>query len=113
MRASHDPYYAVIFTSQLTSGSDAEYAAVADQMVELAKVQPGFLSVDSARSEDGVGITVSYWQSETSIQAWKNQVDHAEARKKGRADWYSWFKVRICKVEREYSMGSADDSQGV
>jgi len=30
-------------------------------------------------------------------------VDHAEAQRRGRADWYTRYRVRIAKVEREYS----------
>lgn len=71
-------------------------------MVELAKVQLGFLGVDSARGSDGVGITVSYWESEEAILHWKNQMDHQDAREQGREKWYEWFDVKIGKVEREY-----------
>lgn len=51
------PYYAVIFTSERTD-VDEGYAAMAERMLALARTQPGFLGVESAR--DGVGITVSY-----------------------------------------------------
>ncbi|PWK44755.1 antibiotic biosynthesis monooxygenase [Pseudomonas sp. OV226] len=65
------PYYAVIFTSRRTEG-DHGYAEAAERMVELAREQPGFLGVESARGEDGLGITVSYWASEAAILAWKH-----------------------------------------
>jgi heme-degrading monooxygenase HmoA len=42
---------------------------MADEMVKLASVQPGFLGVESAR--EGVGITLSYWDSLEAIQKWK------------------------------------------
>ena len=29
-------------------------------------------------------------------------MEHTEARNKGRERWYQQFKVRICKVERDY-----------
>lgn len=35
------PYYAVIFTSERTDG-DNRYAEMADEMMKLASVQPGF-----------------------------------------------------------------------
>src|SRR5688572_33176500 len=54
------PYYAVIFTSQRTEG-DRGYGQMAERMVELAAQQSGFLGVESARSAEGFGITVSYW----------------------------------------------------
>ncbi|MGJ8738588.1 antibiotic biosynthesis monooxygenase family protein [Zobellia laminariae] len=93
------PYYAVIFTSLLTE-EDKGYAEMADQMENLAKSQPGYLGIESAREQ--VGITVSYWESMESIANWKANTDHLFAQQKGVKDWYSWYKVRICAVEREY-----------
>ena len=93
------PYYAVIFTSTQTEETEG-YDEMAKQMEQLARQQEGFLGVNSAR--DDVGITVSYWESLEAIKNWKQQTDHLIAQQKGRNDWYSWYYVRICKVEREY-----------
>lgn len=93
------PYYAVIFTSNRTP-IDAGYAETAGRMVALAQSQPGFLGIDSARSE--IGITVSYWQSEEAIRAWYNNAEHQLAQRLGREQWYSAFHVRVAKVERAY-----------
>lgn len=92
-------YYAVIFTSTRTEVV-AGYAEMAIKMVELAKAQPGFIGMESARSE--IGITVSYWESLEAIQKWKDNLDHLEAQEKGKTTWYKHYKVRIAKVEREY-----------
>ena len=97
------PYFAVIFTS-LRSTNDEGYREMAEKMVQLASLQEGFLGIESARDE--LGITVSYWRDLQSIENWKNHIDHSEARKKGRNDWYKSFKVRIAKVEREYGFES-------
>lgn len=92
------PYFAVIFTSVRTEG-DNEYAETAKQMLELASAQPGFLGFESARQE--IGISVSYWSSQEAITAWKENLDHRLAQ--GRAkEWYRQFRVRVCRVEREY-----------
>ena len=93
------PYYAVIFTSIRTDG-DRGYAEMADRMVELAKLQDGFLGVESARNE--IGITVSYWRDLEAIRKWKENLEHTFAREKGRTEWYRSFKTRIAKVERDY-----------
>ena len=95
------PYYAVIFTS-LSSENDEGYAEMADTMVALAQQQPGFLGIESARSE--IGITVSYWSDLEAIKNWKANIDHRAAQKKGREQWYTAYKVRIAKVEREYGL---------
>ena len=94
------PYYSVIFTSTLKEDI-VGYNTMAEKMENLAKDQDGFLGIDSARNS--VGITVSYWKTIESIQNWKTQVDHFEAIQKGKTDWYKWYNVKICKVEREYS----------
>ena len=94
------PYWAVIFTSQRTEG-DQGYSAMSDEMEALARAQPGYLGLEHAR-DAGCGITVSYWRSPEAIAAWKAQVDHREAQRRGRADWYARYAVRVCKVERAY-----------
>ncbi len=94
------PYYAVIFTSTRTEG-DNGYEQMADAMLELASKQPGFLGFESAR--DGLGISVSYWDSPESIAAWQRNSTHLTAQQRGRAEWYQAFKVRVCRVERDYS----------
>lgn len=96
------PYYAVIFTSTRTD-VDAGYGEAAQRMVDLASDQPGFLGVESARGEDGLGITVSYWQSEAAILAWKQHAEHTDARTTGRAQWYQHFITRVAHVQRAYA----------
>ena len=93
------PYYAVIFTSERTSG-DNGYSEMAKEMENLVKNQEGFLGFESAR--ESTGITVSYWRDLDSIKKWKENFEHTEAREMGRQLWYSHFKVRIAKVERDY-----------
>jgi heme-degrading monooxygenase HmoA len=94
-------YYAVIFSSLRTSG-DNGYGQTAENMVELAKLQPGYLGVESARGADGFGITVSYWESEAAIKKWKAQAEHFIAQETGIRHWYEHYELRIAKVERAY-----------
>ncbi len=99
----NNPYYAVIFTSLLSEKTKG-YNQMAETMETLAKQQPGFIGIDSVKEE--LGITISYWSSLDDIKNWKANLDHLEAQKLGKGTWYSWYKVRICKVEREYEFGS-------
>lgn len=93
------PYYAVIFSSTRTDANGG-YAEMAVLMESLAQSQEGFLGVESARNE--LGITVSYWKDLASIRKWKQNSDHVAAQHKGRTEWYSHYKTRIAKVERDY-----------
>lgn len=100
------PYYAVIFTSLRTEDEGQQYTVAAQRMVELASEQSGFLGMESSR--EGLGITVSYWDSLESIKNWKMNAEHATARELGREHWYRTFKVRICLVERDYDWEKKD-----
>ena len=93
------PYYAVIFTTIVTENNEG-YFEMAQKMEHLAKQQPGFLGIDSARRE--IGITVSYWRNLQDILNWKNNIEHIAAQKLGREQWYKQYQLRISKVEREY-----------
>jgi heme-degrading monooxygenase HmoA len=96
--------FAVIFTSNRTEG-DNGYAEASERMMQLVAEQPGFLGIDSIRGADGVGITVSYWESEAAILAWREHPEHRVIQARGRAEWYSAFQTRVCRVEREYRFG--------
>lgn len=100
------PYYAVIFSSLRTTG-DNGYGEMAERMVELASQQPGFLGAESARGEDGFGITVSYWASTEAITRWKANMEHIAAQELGKATWYEHYELRVAKVERAYGKASA------
>lgn len=93
------PYYAVIFTSTRTEVVDG-YEQTSMRMEELAKMQEGFLGIESARNE--VGITVSYWKNLQAIKNWKANEEHLLAQEKGKDTWYKNYTSRICKVEMEY-----------
>ncbi len=95
------PYYAVIFTAKRTEG-DFGYGAMADKMEALASQQPGFIGIETSRDADGFGITVSYLADETSLKGWKTVSEHMLAQKLGRERWYSYYTLRVARVERHY-----------
>ncbi len=94
---------AVIFSSTRSAGHDDQYDAMAAEMDDLARVQPGFEGVESVRDHSGRGITVSYWRDEASARAWKHVTRHLAAQRLGRSTWYSQYRVVVAEVTREYS----------
>lgn len=93
------PYFMVIFSSQRTEG-DHGYNDMAERMLSLATEMPGFLGIESARDDEGFGITVSYWKDEASIREWNEVGQHQEARRAGHKIWYSHFQYRIGRVDK-------------
>lgn len=98
------PYYAVIFSSIRNPGDAEAYAATAERMLLLARQMPGFLGFESARGADGLGITVSYWESEEAIAGWRIHAEHVMAQQKGRQQWYHRFELRVARVERAHRL---------
>ena len=105
-RTPEPPYYAAIFTSRRAAEHDG-YSEMTDRMVELAEQQPGYLGMESVR-EGAVGITVSYWDSVDAIDAWRKHVEHREAQRLGREQWYEAYEVRVARVERALSFSQED-----
>ncbi len=96
--------YVVVFVSTRTEADADGYGSMADRMEQLARAQEGFLDMQSARSDGGVGITVCYWESAEAISAWRRDVDHAAAQQLGKDTWYETYAVTIARVERHYAM---------
>lgn len=108
-------YVAVIFASTRTKDHDEEYSRWSERMNELVLEQPGFIDVVSARDpKTRFGITVSYFEDEQSAQNWKANLEHLEAQRLGRTDFYENYSVKIANVFREYETGNlkAQESEG-
>ncbi len=101
-KTPNPPYYAVIFSSLRTKDTDG-YDETSDRMVQLAQQQHGYRGYESVR--EGLGITISYWESLEDIKNWKKNTEHLFAQQEGRKRWYQAYKIRICKVERDYEFG--------
>ena len=96
------PYYAVIFTSRRDERPDDGFAEADERLYALAQGQPGFLGYETAAT-GAVGITVSYWESEAAIAAWKAIAEHRAAQEAGRSQWFESYDVRVARVDRAYS----------
>ncbi len=95
------PYFAVLVTLEHRE-LDNEYYETAVNMLTMAAQQEGYLGFEISQGA-GVEIHVSYWKTADDIARWKSVSEHLTAQEKGRAIWYKNYKVRVCKVERDYS----------
>ncbi|WTO62436.1 antibiotic biosynthesis monooxygenase [Streptomyces sp. NBC_00212] len=95
------PYYAVVFTS-LRREDGGGYEETSALMQELVTEIPGYLGYETARNPGGLGITVGYFRDEEAIAAWRGRVEHQQAQRRGRAEWYDGYSVHVAKVERSY-----------
>jgi len=96
-----DAKYLVSFIS-LMSADTKGYQQAAEQMMEAVQSQPGFIAVYSARNEQGIGITNSYWSSVQAIVDWKADATHSAIQETGKKKWYQWYQTQVCEIQRSY-----------
>lgn len=65
-------------------------------MEELARSQPGFLSIKGFVSEDGEVVAISEWESEEAARAWGSHPEHARVQARGRSDYYEGYTLYSC-----------------
>ncbi len=93
--------WTVAFANQRPAGSDGDgYSTTATEMDTLASQQPGFIGVDSVRSDGGTGITVSRWSSIAAMVSWRRVASHQQAQHTGRDRWYDSYRSDVARVDR-------------
>jgi heme-degrading monooxygenase HmoA len=95
--------YAVIFSAEINE-LDTAYHDMAARMRERALEQYDCLDLVSVM-EGSREVTISYWNSEEQIRAWKQDTEHLVAQQLGRSKWYKSYQVQVVEVVRDYSSG--------
>lgn len=90
------PYYAVIFISEKQDDLSG-YDEMNQRTMEGALALPGCLGYTAVP-----GNFISYWDSLESINEWRNNATHREAKEKGRRQWYTYYHSMIARVEHSH-----------
>jgi heme-degrading monooxygenase HmoA len=90
-----------IFRSRVKPEAEQEYSHWAERMSQLARDMPGYISHKGFMARDGERVTVVEFENEATLKEWARHPEHAEAKKKGRADFYAEYRTQICSVLRE------------
>jgi heme-degrading monooxygenase HmoA len=91
----------VVFRNRLRGANPPGYESVAERMVELARQQPGFRAIKTFSAEDGERVTISEFDSLQAVDAWRANLEHLEAQRRGRAEFYAEYSLQTCELVRE------------
>lgn len=91
-----------IFRTRVRPEFADEYQAELERLWRIAAKQPGFLSTRKYYSDDGEALSVQEWESPEHLRAWRDHPEHAEARRRGREEFYQDFTIYICDQPRKY-----------
>lgn len=75
----------------------------AARMSELAKAMPGYISHKTFIAQDGERCTIAEFDNEEHLRAWSTHPEHVEAKKKGRASFYSEYDIKVCTMQRSHT----------
>lgn len=95
---------AVIFEVEPAEGREEDYLAMAATMRAELQKQPGFVSVERFRSITTPGklLSLSFWQDEESVRAWRCHAGHRGAQRAGRDGMFAGYRLRVAAVLRDY-----------
>lgn len=97
---------AVIFEVIPHAANKNEYLDIAAALKpELVNI-PGFISIERFQSlQDPAKIlSLSFWENEDAIHAWRNLEIHRKAQSQGREYIFEDYHLRIADVKRDYGM---------
>lgn len=95
---------AVIFEVHPAEGQVDAYLDMAAKMRPLAEGVPGFISVERFQSimDPSKLLSLSFWESEEALEAWRNLPQHRGAQTAGRDVMFAGYRLRVAGVMRDY-----------
>jgi heme-degrading monooxygenase HmoA len=96
---------AVIFEFTPREGRFPDYMKVVDTLRDDLAKADGFISLERFESITNKGkfLSLQFWRDEEAVRKWRNLQKHREAQKKGRAEIFASYRLRIAKVTRDYT----------
>jgi heme-degrading monooxygenase HmoA len=92
--------HVIVFRSRLRPGVEEAYGAHAEHIFTIAETMPGMLSARDYVADDGERVSIIEFDSAENLRRWREHPEHVRAQDRGRAEWYSWYAIQICIVER-------------
>jgi heme-degrading monooxygenase HmoA len=90
-----------VFRARIRSETQEEYYALADQMGEIARAMPGFISWKGYFAEDGERVSIHEWESAEDLRAWREHPEHVKTQARGRERFYEEYTLYVCDDPRE------------
>ena len=96
---------AVIFEADAIPALQERYLQLAaEHRTELAKSE-GFIAIERFKSlsTEGKILSLSWWENEEAVMVWKNNMKHRAAQREGKEAIFSFYRIRVAKVLRDYA----------
>ena len=97
---------AVIFEAEPHANQQQAYLDAAAALRPQLDQVPGFISIERFESLTNPGklLSLSFWQDEDSVKAWRNVKAHRVIQAMGRKHIFLDYRLRVAAVLRDYGM---------
>ncbi|MBF7994870.1 antibiotic biosynthesis monooxygenase family protein [Rahnella laticis] len=96
---------AVLFEADAIPEQQDRYFELAAELKPLLDDVEGFISIERFQSLSTPGkiLSLSWWENEESVLAWKKNLKHQAAQAEGRNSVFAFYRIRVAEVLRDYS----------
>ncbi|WDE10524.1 antibiotic biosynthesis monooxygenase family protein [Thalassomonas haliotis] len=103
---------AVIFEVCLNSSTKEDYFTLAGKLKTQLENIDGFISVERFQNltDPDKYLSLSFWQDEQAVKAWRNTLTHRQAQETGRNGIFADYRIRVASVLRDYDMNNRAQS---
>lgn len=103
---------AVIF--EVEPADPGRYFDIAARLKPELERVAGFISVERFESLTTPGryLSLSFWEDEAAVMAWRNTEEHRAAQAEGRAGVFADYRLRVAHVLRDYGMTRREEAPG-
>lgn len=90
-----------VFRARVREDKAQEYYKSADEMADIARSMPGFVSFKTYTAPDGERVSIHEWESSEALAAWRDHPRHVEMQQYGRDNFYEEYTLYVLNEPRE------------
>ena len=92
--------FVILFEAEPNPGREAEYFELAGGLAAELERQPGFISIERARSVNTEGklLSISFWESEEAIEGWYENSRHRAAQRRAMGGIFKSMRITRLQV---------------
>ena len=106
----------VLFEVKVKQEGVTEYLALGAGLKRELERAEGFIRAERFKSlvHEGKLLSVSVWESEEAVEAWRNMLEHRMSQSRGREALFESYTITIASTIRSYTLtdraGAPEDS---
>jgi len=102
----------VIFELEPKSTKKDAYFEMAGELKPILETIEGFISIERFQSVTHPTryLSLSFWEDENAVKAWRNQSKHRWAQEQGRETIFDNYRIRVVNVMRDYGMNEREQA---